>query len=176
MRAERITQRIRKQFFCVTDECNRKVSSQTIDLCNLHLRRKYLMETHELHKRIPASKPCVTDVLCSQEIPKNRNVCSHFGPPIAHGKIEIAKTLAQGKSPWVDSACADCPASMVPVLLVPRLPTSSTSLICFMASWTFAWICCPQLPYHLCKKEMSQQELCNIREHTTIYPQQNRQI
>ena len=22
---------------------------------------------------------------------------------------------------------------------------------CFMGPWTFAWICCPQLPYHPCK-------------------------
>ena len=44
------------------------------------------------------------------------------------------------------------------VLLLPRLPPSSRSLrlflcasICFMVSWTFAWICCPQLPFHPCK-------------------------
>ena len=42
--------------------------------------------------------------------------------------------------------------------LMPRLPPSSRSLrlfswasICFMGPWTFAWIRCPQLPYHPCK-------------------------
>ena len=34
-------------------------------MCNWHVRRKHLME---LHTRIPAIKPCVTDVLCNWEI------------------------------------------------------------------------------------------------------------
>ena len=68
----------------------------------------------------------------------------------------------QGKTPWVDSACADCPGFWVLapwVLLLPRLPPSSRSLglfpglaFCFMGPWTFAWICCPQFPYYPCKK------------------------
>ena len=45
------------------------------------------------------------------------------------------------------------------LLLQHRLPPSSWSLtqsssalaFCFMGPWTFAWICCPQLPYHSCK-------------------------
>ena len=32
-------------------------------VCNWHIHRKYLMETPYLHKRIPARKPCATDVL-----------------------------------------------------------------------------------------------------------------
>ena len=45
--------------------CNRKINSQTINVCNWHVRRKYLMEAPELHKIIPARMPCVTDVLCT---------------------------------------------------------------------------------------------------------------
>ena len=37
--------------------------------------QKLPYEGAELHKRIPARKPCVTDVLC------NWDVCNHFGPP-----------------------------------------------------------------------------------------------
>ena len=33
-----------------------------------HVRSKYLMEAPELHERIPAREPCVTDVLCNWEI------------------------------------------------------------------------------------------------------------
>ena len=65
---------------------------------------------------------------------------------------------SQGNIPWVDSACADCPGFLGPGAAGARLPALSRSLrlcprssICFMAPWTFAWICCPRLPYHLCK-------------------------
>ena len=34
-----ITQIIRKQFFCITDVCNWKISSQRILLCNLRLQK-----------------------------------------------------------------------------------------------------------------------------------------
>ena len=60
-----------------------KVNSQTINVCNWHLHRQYLMKAPELHKRILARKPCVTDVLCDWEIiPKQENVCNHLGPMV----------------------------------------------------------------------------------------------
>ena len=46
MRPEMITQMIRKQFFCVTDVCvcNWKINSQTINVCNWRVCRKYLVK------------------------------------------------------------------------------------------------------------------------------------
>ena len=65
---------------------------------------------------------------------------------------------SQEKPPWADSACADCPGFLHLGAVLPRLPPSSRSLrlfpglaFCFMGPWTFAWMWCPQLPYHLCK-------------------------
>ena len=69
-----VTQIIQKQFFCVTDVCvcvcarDRKISSQTTNVCNWRVHSKYPMKARELHKRIPARKPCVTDVLCNLDI------------------------------------------------------------------------------------------------------------
>ena len=48
--------------------CNRKSTSQTINVCNWPVHRKCVMEALELHKRTPARKPCVTDVLCNWEM------------------------------------------------------------------------------------------------------------
>ena len=66
----------------------------------------------------------------------------------------------QGKTPWVDSARAECPGFLVPgpVLLVPRLPAALChwASICFMGPWRFAWICCPHIPYHLLQKRDAQ--------------------
>ena len=66
--------------------------------------------------------------------------------------------LISGNDPWVDSACAHCPGFLVPDAGGARLPASSRSLrlcprssICCIAPWTFARICCPQLPRHPCK-------------------------
>ena len=44
MRPELITQMIRKQFFCATDVCNRQINSQTFNVCNWRIHRKYLMK------------------------------------------------------------------------------------------------------------------------------------
>ena len=81
MRPEMITQIIRKQFFCVTDVC---VIGKLIPrklFCVIGVYRKYLMEAPELHKRIPARKLCVTDVLCNGEINSQliKCVCNHLG-------------------------------------------------------------------------------------------------
>ena len=43
--------------------CNWSKNSQRILVCNWDVHRKYLVEAPELHKTIPAKKPCVTDVL-----------------------------------------------------------------------------------------------------------------
>ena len=46
-----ITQMIRKHIFlCNRCVCNQKTSSQTINVCNWHVHRKYLMEAAELQK------------------------------------------------------------------------------------------------------------------------------
>ena len=46
VRPEMITQIIRKQFFCVTDDhddvCNWKINSQTLNVCNWAVHKKYL--------------------------------------------------------------------------------------------------------------------------------------
>ena len=62
----------------------------------------------------------------------------------------------QGKTPWVDAACADCPGFSGPGCCSSpgfhlRLGASDcfpALAFCFRGPWTFAWICCPQLPYH----------------------------
>ena len=68
---------------------------------------------------------------------------------------ELGFSRSLGKTAWVDSACADCLVFWPWVLLALQLPPSFQSLglcpwtsICVMASWTSAWICCPQLPLH----------------------------
>ena len=52
-----------------------------------HFHRKYLTKAPELHKQIPARKPCVTDVLCNWGINsnKNKNVCVIILGPIVTG-------------------------------------------------------------------------------------------
>ena len=62
----------------------------------------------------------------------------------------------QGKTPWVDQSCADCPGFLAPGCW--RRPTSRASSRslrvcpwprnCLMALRANSWICCPQLPYH----------------------------
>ena len=59
------TNNIQKQFSCVTDVC---VIGKLIPrefFCVIGVYRKYHMEAPKLHKRIPARKLCVTDVLCN---------------------------------------------------------------------------------------------------------------
>ena len=67
MRPEMITQIIRKQFFCVTDVCVCVIGKLIPRefFCVIGVYRKYHMEAPKLHKRIPARKLCVTDVLCN---------------------------------------------------------------------------------------------------------------
>ena len=65
----------------------------------------------------------------------------------------------QGKTPWVDSTCADCPGFLCPGfcshpgfhLGLGASECSPGLAFCFMGPWTVAWICCPQLPHHPCK-------------------------
>ena len=65
MRPEMITQIIGKQFFCVTDVCLIGKFIPREFFCVIGVYRKYHMEAPKLHKRIPARKLCVTDVLCN---------------------------------------------------------------------------------------------------------------
>ena len=53
---------------CDRCACNWKINSQRILVCDCRIHRKYLIEAPELHKRSPARKPCVTDVLCNWEL------------------------------------------------------------------------------------------------------------
>ena len=64
---------LRKLLLCVTKV---RVIGELISrefLCVLGVHKKYLMEAPQLHKIIPASKPCATDGLCNWDI-------NHFGP------------------------------------------------------------------------------------------------
>ena len=64
MRPEVITQNNSETILlCNRCVCNRKIDSQTINVCNRHVHRQYMLQAPELHKIIPARKPCVTDVL-----------------------------------------------------------------------------------------------------------------
>ena len=47
--------------------------------------------------------------------------------------------------------CCSCPGFR---LCLGASDCSHKLAFCFMGPWTFAWICCPQLPYHLCKNGM----------------------
>ena len=66
----------------------------------------------------------------------------------------------QGKTPWVAPACAECPGFRVlgaPLAPGFRLCVGASDCapglaFCFMGPWTFAWICCLQLPHHRCAK------------------------
>ena len=68
-------------------------------MCNWQVHSKCLMETPELHKIIPARKPCVTDVLCNWQINSQiiECVCNHFGPHSIHMAL---KMLPQPGLPW----------------------------------------------------------------------------
>ena len=72
MRPEMTTQILRKQFFCVTDVCNGKLIPITHNVCNGRPPQKVPCAHAQLHKRIPARTPCVTDGLCNWKlIPKS---------------------------------------------------------------------------------------------------------
>ena len=63
--------------------------------------------------------------------------------------------------------CCSSPGSqshLVPADSAPELA------FCFMGPWTFAWICCPQLPYHPCKNGThgtaqggTRRQFCNVK-------------
>ena len=66
--------------------CNGKINSQTINVCNWCPHRKVPSASAQLHKRIPARTPCVTDVLCNWEINSQiikMCVCNHLGPIVS---------------------------------------------------------------------------------------------
>ena len=81
MRPEMITQMIRKQFFCVTNVCAiRKLIPRQI-MCVVGALTENSFIGARITQRIPARKPCVTDVLCNWEINSQivkLCVCSHF--------------------------------------------------------------------------------------------------
>ena len=92
-----------------------------------------------------------------------------------------AEIALQGKTPSIDSACADCPGFLVlgaapaPASTFVSDPQTAVAF-CFMGPWTFAWICYPQLPYHLCKDGSTAQVLQHKRahaEHCNIGPHLN---
>ena len=53
---------------CNRCACNWEIDSQTINVCSWQRSQKVPYEGAELHKRIPARKPSVRDVLCNWEI------------------------------------------------------------------------------------------------------------
>ena len=63
---------------------------------------------------------------------------------------------------WVSLCWQRCPSSRVPSWIpgashcAPRLAAS----ICFMAPSRNSWICCPQLPCHLCKNGTHSTSFC----------------
>ena len=69
---------------CNKCACNWKINSQTINVCNEHVHRKYLMKApNYTNLFLPESPvPCVTDVLCNWEINSQtiKCVCNPFGP------------------------------------------------------------------------------------------------
>ena len=96
-----------------------------------------------------------------------------FGLP---GRLLISNCfffLSPGETPWVDSACADCPWYSRPgwcwcpgSQLHPGGSDSAPALA--FASWRLqanAWICCPQLPDHLCKNGTHSTSFSNTRGH-----------
>ena len=68
---------------CNRCACNWKFLIPSELLCEFkRIHRKYLMEAPESHEKIPAGRPCVTDVLCNWEIHSQRMkcVCKQLGP------------------------------------------------------------------------------------------------
>ena len=76
----------------------------------------------------------------------------------------------QGKTAWVDSACADSPDLLVPVLLVGWLPSliqePQIASICFTAPSSKFLDLLPQLPCHLYKNATRSTSFCNKGAHT----------
>ena len=81
----------------------------------------------------------------------------------------------QGKTPWVDSACADCPGFWVLGAGPAQASTCAPGLAFgLMGPWTFARICCPQLSRHWCKNGMHSTSFYIIGGHApVIQPRQN---
>ena len=67
---------------CNRCACNWKITSQIINVYTWRVHRKYVVKVPELHKTIPARKPCVRDALCNWKINSliNKHVCNHFRP------------------------------------------------------------------------------------------------
>ena len=52
-------------------------------LCVISAHRKFLVEAPELHKIIPARKPCVADVAGGLIPKQERYACNHLGPTVS---------------------------------------------------------------------------------------------
>ena len=84
----------------------------------------------------------------------------------------------QGKTPWVDQSCADCPGfpalgagDAPPPEVHPGASERAPGLaFAFMALQANSWICCPQLPYHPCKSGTHSTCFCSTRRHTPKDP------
>ena len=89
---------------CTRRACNWKINIREF-LCVIHAHGKYHKEAHELHKIIPASQPCETDVLCIWELlpPKEKAVIS-LGPIVGAFVLPevgfLVKTRGGGFRPW----------------------------------------------------------------------------
>ena len=82
--------------------------------------------------------------------------------------------VIQGKTPWVDQSCADCPGFPVlgagdapPPELHPGASKCAPGLaFAFTALRANSWICCPQLPDHPSKNGTHSTCFCSTRGHT----------
>ena len=72
----------------------------------------------------------------------------------------------KGRSPWVDSACADSD-QIVLLLWSWVLRAYLQTSVCCMAPG-FAWVCCPDRPYRPCKQGTHNIGFYITREHTPV--------
>ena len=96
-----------------------------------------------------------------------------WGPSGSHVYLNSVQQI-QGKTPWVDQSCADCPG--FPVLGAgdaprPKLHPGASECapgltFAFMALRANSWICCPQLPYHPFKNGTHTTCFCSTGGHT----------
>ena len=69
---------------------------------------------------------------------------------------------SQGKTSWVDSACADCPGFLIRGAAGAHIPASSQErqIVPCMAPSPFDWICCTQIDNHPCSNGTNSTTFC----------------
>ena len=75
------TNKSETSLLCNRCACNWElILRKIVSLYNSRVHRKDLMKAPELHKRVPAQKPCVTDVLCDLETYSPKKKMCHRCP------------------------------------------------------------------------------------------------